>query len=197
MCARAHATWMLAHEPTKVSHRSHRLPWQNMYTYITSELPALVEATFADKIVAGKKSISGHSMGGHGALTLSLKNPSMYTSVSAFSPICHPTNCPWGIKAFTGYLGGVAAGEAHDASLLAKAYAGPPMKALVDQGASDNFLTGDTNQLQPTAFEEACAASGGKVSVDMRMQEGYDHSYNFISTFIDDHINYHADALGA
>ena len=107
------------------------------------------------------------------------------------------TNCPWGVKAFTGYLGDVAAGEAHDAALLTKSYAGPPLKFLVDQGASDNFLTGDTNQLQPTALVEACAASGGKVSVDMRMQEGYDHSYFFISSFIDDHINFHADALGA
>ena len=166
----------------------------NMYTYITSELPALVESTFAGKISA-TKSISGHSMGGHGALTLALKNPTAYRSVSAFAPICHPTNCPWGTKAFSGYLGSVEAGEAHDAALLVKSYAGPPLKLLVDQGAADNFLTGDVNQLQPDALVQACAASSA-VSVEMRMQEGYDHSYYFISSFIDDHIHWHADALG-
>lgn len=168
----------------------------NMYTYVTSELPAVVEAAFGGKILAGKKSISGHSMGGHGALTLALKNPGVYSSVSAFAPISNPTNCPWGVKAFTGYLGSVEAGQAHDASLLCKSYAGPPLKFLVDQGAADNFLTGDVNQLQPDALKAACASSGGKISLDLRMQEGYDHSYFFISSFIDDHINHHADALG-
>jgi len=168
----------------------------NMYSYITSELPSLVEGTFKGKLT-GKKSISGHSMGGHGALTLALKNPGVFASVSAFSPICHPTNCPWGQKAFTGYLGSVAAGEAHDATLLIKGYTGPTLKVLVDQGAADNFLVGETNQLQPDALNGACAASGGKVEVNIRMQEGYDHSYFFISSFIADHINYHADALGA
>ena len=168
----------------------------NMYSYVNDELPALVESTFADRILGGSKSISGHSMGGHGAITLALKNPGTYTSVSAFSPITNPTNCPWGTKAFTGYLGSVEAGAAHDASLLCKSYDGPPMKILVDQGAADNFLVGEVNQLQPDALKEACAASGGKISLDLRMQEGYDHSYFFISSFIDDHINYHADALG-
>jgi len=86
--------------------------------------------------------------------------------------------------------------EAHDATLLIKGYSGPNLRLLVDQGASDNFLTGDVNQLQPDALKEACASSGGKVEVDLRMQEGYDHSYFFISSFIDDHINFHADALG-
>ena len=168
----------------------------NMYSYVNAELPALVESTFADRILGGSKSISGHSMGGHGAITLALKNPGTYTSVSAFSPITHPTRCPWGTKAFSGYLGSVEAGAAHDASLLCKSYVGPPMKILVDQGAADNFLIGDVNQLQPDALKEACAASGGKISLDLRMQEGYDHSYFFISSFIDEHINYHADALG-
>ena len=116
--------------------------------------------------------------------------------MSAFAPICHPTNCPWGTKAFDGYLGSVDAGKAHDAVLLIKSYKGRAMKLLVDQGTKDNFLTGDVDQLQPTALEAACAASAGKVSLELRMQEGYDHSYNFISTFIADHINYHADALG-
>ena len=168
----------------------------HMYSYVTEELPALVEATFADKLVAGKKSIFGHSMGGHGALTIGIKNPKAYSSISAFSPICHPTNCPWGTKAFTGYLGGVEAGKAHDACELIKTYDGPPLELLVDQGAADNFLVGDVNQLQPDALVAACANSGGKVKCELRMQEGYDHSYFFISTFVEDHINYHASALG-
>ena len=167
----------------------------NMYTYVTNELPALVESTFAGKILAGKKSIFGHSMGGHGALTIGLKSaPGTYASLSAFAPICHPTNCPWGTKAFEGYLGSVEAGKAHDMTLLIKAYDGPPVKLLVDQGTADNFLTGDVNQLQPKALEEACA-SNGKVDLTLRMQEGYDHSYFFMSSFMDEHINYHADAL--
>ena len=105
----------------------------HMETYVASELPALVEETFAGKIKPGVKSISGHSMGGHGALTLALKQPGAYSSVSAFSPICHPTECPWGQKAFGGYLGSVEAGKAHDACELIKAYDGPPLKLLVDQ----------------------------------------------------------------
>jgi len=167
----------------------------NMYTYVTSELPALVEATLADKIVPGKRSIFGHSMGGHGAITLACKNPGTYTSVSAFAPIAHPTNCPWGVKAFTGYLGDVDAGKAHDASLLLKDYAGPKMNLLVDQGTADNFLTGDVNQLQPEALKAACDANSN-VELELRMQEGYDHSYFFMASFIDDHIHHHADALG-
>ena len=104
-----------------------------MYDYVTGELPSLVEATFAQKLVPGKKSVFGHSMGGHGALTIGLKNPAEYASISAFSPICNPTNCPWGKKAFEGYLGSVEAGKAHDACELIKAYDGPPLKLLVDQ----------------------------------------------------------------
>jgi len=164
----------------------------HMYSYVTSELPSVVAATFPDEL-SGKKAISGHSMGGHGALTLYLKNPGMYASVSAFSPICHPTNCPWGVKAFTGYLGSTDAGKPHDAVELINAYDGAPFPILVDQGAADNFLVGDVNQLQPEALKAACAAKG--LPLDMRMQEGYDHSYFFISSFIDDHINFHADAL--
>lgn len=169
---------------------------QKMYSYITSELPATLEATFPGKL-NGKKSIFGHSMGGHGALTLALKNPTAFTSVSAFSPICHPTNCPWGTKAFSGYLGSVQAGEAHDASLLVGSYNGPPVSLLVDQGTADPFLIGETNQLQPEALRAACDASSGKVKLDLRMRDGYDHSYYFISTFIEEHINYHADALAS
>lgn len=174
-------------------------PWSkhySMHTYITKELPSVVESAFGETLAAGRKAISGHSMGGHGALTIALKDPEAYASVSAFSPICHPTNCPWGQKAFGGYLGSVEAGAAHDATLLVKEYDGPPLKFLVDQGAADTFLVGDVDQLQPDALAAACAASNGKVSLDLRMQEGYDHSYYFISSFIEDHIHYHADALG-
>jgi S-formylglutathione hydrolase len=174
-------------------------PWSehyHMYTYVTSELPALVASTFDGKVSASK-AISGHSMGGHGAITLALKNPGAYASVSAFSPICHPTNCPWGTKAFEGYLGSVEAGEAHDATLLVQKYTGPPVKLLVDQGSADNFLVGDVNQLQPDALQAACLASKGTVELTYRLQGGYDHSYYFISSFIADHIHYHADAMGA
>lgn len=174
------------------------LKWKenyNMYSYISDELPKVIEATFAAK-VSGKKSISGHSMGGHGALTLALKSPGAYASVSAFAPICHPTTCPWGTKAFEGYLGSVDAGKAHDAVELLAAYGGPPMKLLVDQGTADNFLVGDVDQLQPTKLEAACAANP-KVELTLRMQDGYDHSYFFMASFIDEHVNYHADALGA
>jgi len=167
----------------------------NMYSYISDELPKVVEATFAAKL-SGKKSIFGHSMGGHGALTLALKSPEAYASVSAFAPICHPTNCPWGTKAFEGYLGSVDAGKAHDAVELLGSYGGPPMKLLVDQGSADNFLVGDVNQLQPKALEAACAANPN-VELTLRMQEGYDHSYFFMASFIDEHVDYHADALGA
>ena len=164
-----------------------------MYSYVTKELPAVLAATFPTQL-SGKASISGHSMGGHGALTLFLKNPGMYASASAFSPICSPTSCPWGTKAFEGYLGSVEAGKAHDAVELINGLAsGAGVELLVDQGSADNFLVGEVDQLQPTRLAEACAAKG--VSLNLRMQEGYDHSYFFISTFIDDHINFHADAL--
>jgi S-formylglutathione hydrolase len=172
----------------------------NMYSYIVRELPKVIEETFAGKILGSKKSIFGHSMGGHGALTIGLKEnaaaPGSFASISAFAPICNPTQCPWGVKAFEGYLGSVQAGEPHDATLLAKGYAGPPLKLLVDQGTSDNFLTGDVNQLQPDKLKVACAENAA-VDLTLRMQDGYDHSYFFMSSFIDDHINYHADALGA
>ena len=116
--------------------------------------------------------------------------------MSAFAPICHPTNCPWGVKAFTGYLGSVEAGSAHDAVKLVEAYSGakfPPI--LVDQGSADNFLTGDVNQLQPEALRAACAKQG--VELQLRMQEGYDHSYYFMASFIEDHVAFHATHLKA
>eukprot|EP00941_MAST-03F_sp_MAST-3F-sp1_P001730 g1730.t1 len=159
----------------------------NMYTYVTSELPTLIEAEFP---VSSIRSVTGHSMGGHGALICALKNPGMYRSVSAFAPICNPTKCPWGEKAFTGYLGSVEAGVEYDACELLKNYSGPELHLLVDQGTSDDFME---KQLKPEALKAACAEAG--VSLDLRLQEGYDHSYFFISTFMEDHINHHSKYL--
>merc|ERR1740121_3519975 len=164
----------------------------NMYEYVVSELPALLSAQFP--VAAEQASIMGHSMGGHGALTISLKNPGVYRSCSAFSPICNPTAVPWGVKAFTGYLGqDREAWKKYDAVELINSYKGPDPNILVDQGAADSFLSGDVNQLQPSALEEACKKAG--LSLTLNMREGYDHSYFFISTFIDDHISHHAKYL--
>ena len=161
----------------------------NMYTYVTVELPAVIMANF--NVDKDKASISGHSMGGHGALICALKNPGLYRSVSAFSPICNPSVCPWGIKAFTGYLGAdKETWKQYDATELVKTYRGPPLNILIDQGKSDNFLE---EQLYPKNFVDACRSNN--VPVVLRMQEGYDHSYFFISTFIGEHIENHARAL--
>ena len=168
-------------------------PWAQhfqMERYVTEELPAVLEANFP--VDLSRHGLFGHSMGGHGALTLGLKRPDLYKSLSAFAPISNPIDCPWGQKAFSRYLGGTAADwAAHDASvLLSKAKAGP--KFLVDQGLSDSFLT---EQLKPEALERAAAVSGREVEV--RRHEGYDHGYYFISTFMADHIAHHAGILGA
>ena len=168
-------------------------PWAQhfqMERYVTEELPAVLEANFP--VDLSRHGLFGHSMGGHGALTLGLKRPDLYKSLSAFAPISNPIDCPWGQKAFSRYLGGTAADwAAHDASvLLSKAKAGP--KILVDQGLSDSFLT---EQLKPEALERAAAISGREVEV--RRHEGYDHGYYFISTFMADHIAHHAGILGA
>ncbi|XP_076062759.1 S-formylglutathione hydrolase isoform X3 [Oratosquilla oratoria] len=162
-----------------------------MYSYITKELPQLIAANF--NVVPDKMSIMGHSMGGHGALVCALKNPGMYQSVSAFSPICNPTNCPWGIKAFSGYLGteNKDAWKEYDACELVKNYKGTPLQILVDQGKADNFLT--QGQLLPDKLVNACAQAG--MPIVMRMQEDYDHSYYFIATFMGDHIDHHAKYL--
>merc|ERR1719476_114564 len=133
-------------------------------------------------------------MGGHGALTLALKNPGMYQSVSAFAPICNPINCPWGVKGFENYLGSVEAGKAYDATELVASYSGPPMHMLIDQGIADNFFK--QKQLLPENFM-AAAAKNAKVKVDLRMQDGYDHGYTFIATFMGDHIAFHAETLNA
>jgi S-formylglutathione hydrolase len=162
-------------------------PHYRMYDYVVEELPALIEAHFP---TTGARGISGHSMGGHGALVSALKNPGRYRSVSAFSPIVAPTRVPWGQKAFTAYLGeDRASWAAWDASeLLATAAERLPL--LVDQGGGDEFL--DT-QLQPQWLQAACTAAGHPLT--LRLQPGYDHSYYFISSFIGEHIAHHAKAL--
>lgn len=168
-----------------------REPWSahyRMYDYVTEELPALIRGNFP---VNEKCSISGHSMGGHGALVCALRNPGQYKAVSAFAPICNPSDVPWGEKAFRGYLGDDKAEWAeYDASLLVLT-ATEKLPILVDQGSHDNFLE---EQLAPDALVDACH----KVNhpIDFRMQSGYDHSYFFIATFIDDHLRHHAQALG-
>jgi S-formylglutathione hydrolase len=167
-----------------------RQPWSanyRMYDYVTEELPALVNEHFP---VNGKCGISGHSMGGHGALICYLRNPGKYLSVSAFAPICHPSDCPWGQKAFSSYLGEDRNDwREYDSSRLI-GNAKEKLPILVDQGTADDFLT---DQLKPGALEQACIAS--HYPLQLRMQEGYDHSYFFISTFIEDHLRHHAKAL--
>merc|ERR1712151_113792 len=146
--------------------------------------------------VLERKSVFGHSMGGHGALTIGLKNPDKYISVSAFAPICNPMNVPWGKKGFGLYLGDdKETWKQYDATELIKSYKGRDLHILCDQGAADNFLVGDVNQLQPLAFMQAAQDAG--VQITFRMQAGYDHSYYFMSTFIGEHIEHHARLLHA
>lgn len=165
-------------------------PWNRhyrMYDYIVSELPSLIEAHFP---VTEQRSISGHSMGGHGALVIGLRNPERYTSVSAFAPISNPTAAPWGHKAFTAYLGDdQATWRDYDASLLL-ASSDARFPILVDQGDADTFLEA---QLHPQALSNAAERSGHPF--ESRTQPGYDHSYYFIASFIDDHLRFHAKAL--
>jgi S-formylglutathione hydrolase len=166
-------------------------PWSaryRMYSYVTRELPALVAAHFPAR--ADRQGIFGHSMGGHGALVCALRNPTLYRSVSAFAPIAAPTQCPWGVKAFAGYLGADRVPwKAYDASVLARGrkFPGP---ILIDQGLADPFLA---TQLKPELFEEACAAAGQALT--LRRHPGYDHSYFFIASFIEDHLRHHAIQL--
>ena len=167
-------------------------PWAEnyrMYSYITKELPALVEANLP--AMSGATGIFGHSMGGHGALTLALRNPSLYKSVSAFAPIVAPMQCPWGQKAFSNYLGAdQETWRQYDASELVakKAF---PNHILIDQGTGDQFYK--EQQLLPEKFSAAAAKSGQKLT--LRMQEGYDHGYYFIQTFMADHLHHHAKVL--
>lgn len=167
-------------------------PWSThyrMHDYIVDELPSLVEARFP---VTDARAISGHSMGGHGALVLALRNPGRYRSVSAFSPIVAPSQVPWGQQAFAAYLGDDRhAWKAYDATALVGG-ARERLSLLVDQGAADEFLA---SQLRPELLQAACAVAGHPLT--LRLQPGYDHSYYFISTFIGDHIAHHAKALHA
>ena len=167
-------------------------PWSRgyrMYSYVTRELPTLVASHFP--VDPERVGIFGHSMGGHGALTVALKNPREYRSVSAFAPIASPMRCPWGEKALTGYLGADReTWREYDATALieTRGWTGPPI--LVDQGTKDQFLE---LQLKPHLLREACQRAG--VPLNLRMQEGYDHSYFFIATFIADHLQFHARNL--
>jgi S-formylglutathione hydrolase len=162
-------------------------PWNRhyqMYDYVVKELPELIESMFP---VSNKRAIAGHSMGGHGALMIALRNPDRYQSVSAFSPINNPVNCPWGQKAFTAYLGkDTSTWRQYDASLLMRE-ATQHIPALVDQGEADDFLA---EQLQPEVL--AAAARSNNYPLELRSHEGYDHSYYFIASFIEDHLRFHA-----
>jgi S-formylglutathione hydrolase len=167
-------------------------PWAphfKMESYITSDLITAVEAAFP---LAPKRAIFGHSMGGHGALTLAIKHPQLFKSVSAFAPISSPTRCAWGEKAFTAYLGPDRnAWRAHDSALLIEAGKAKSFDdILVDQGTGDQFLE---NQLKPELLEQAAAKAGQKLTV--RRQEGYDHSYFFMASFVADHVAFHAARL--
>ncbi|MDW5442079.1 S-formylglutathione hydrolase [Polaromonas sp. SM01] len=169
-------------------------PWSAHYrmeSYITAELLPLLTST--QPIQAGRIGIFGHSMGGHGALTLALRHPDLFKSVSAFAPICAPRHSPWGRKAFTAYLGADESTWAdHDATaLMAKLHAAPyPGGILIDQGLADKFLS---EQLHPHLFEAACAKAGQ--ALQLRWHTGYDHGYYFIATFMADHLNHHARQL--
>lgn len=166
-------------------------PWSQhyrMWTYVTEELPALVAEHFA--VDAARQGVTGHSMGGHGALTVGLRNPQTYRSISAFAPIVAPSQVPWGEKAMTGYLGAdPAAWRGHDAVALIEDGA-RPTALLVDVGTADKWLT---QELQPERLEAACAAA--RVPLTLRRQQGYDHSYFFVATFMEDHLRWHAERL--
>lgn len=167
-------------------------PWSNhyrMYSYIVDELPGIIAANFP--AATARSGIMGHSMGGHGALTIGLKNPAKYQSLSAFAPIAAPIQSPWGLKAFTGYLGAFrAAWSQYDASELVKSGKRFRSGILIDQGGADKFLA---DQLKPELLAEACAAAGQPLTLNTR--DGYDHGYFFIQTFIGEHIAWHAERL--
>lgn len=165
-------------------------PWAEnyrMFDYVTKELPELIEKHFP---VSAKRAISGHSMGGHGAIVCALKTPNRYASVSAFAPISHPANCPWGEKAFSAYLGSDRDSWAEWDSCKLVANTREKLPILVDQGDADDFLE---EQLQPLALKQAFQEADYPLT--LRMQSGYDHSYYFIASFIDDHLTHHAKAL--
>ena len=166
-------------------------PWSknyNMESYIRNELTAWISENLS--VDMKRIGLSGHSMGGHGALTLHLKNPDLYKSCSAFAPITNPSNVPWGMKAFTGYLGKDRASWANYDAVDLVIAAPSSANILIDQGKDDGFLT---EQLDPSTFLAACEKTGQPVTY--RWQEGYDHSYYFIASFIEDHLRHHAAAL--
>ncbi|CAD7924221.1 unnamed protein product [Amoebophrya sp. A120] len=173
-------------------------PWSanyKMYDYVVKELPSLMAESFPEWYLPDKISITGHSMGGHGALTIGLKNPTTYTSVSAFCPIVNPLDTNWGQKAFNGYLNDpTKEGADYDACALLQAGKKHPKCLLVDQGTGDDFYS-ESKQLQPEKFVEACKAAGQEFECNMR--EGYDHSYWFVSTFMENHFRFHGKHLGA
>ena len=168
-------------------------PWSKnfrMRSYIEDELPALVSARFP--VDRDRQSITGHSMGGHGALTVALRDPGRFRSVSAFAPVASPMRCPWGEKALAGYLGeDRAVWRAYDATALIEDGAGLP-ELLVDQGDADPFLA---EQLRPALLRDACEAAGIRLTLNLR--PGYDHSYYFVASFMADHVAWHAERLGA
>lgn len=164
-------------------------PHYQMFDYVTRELPTLIETNLP--LIPGVKSVTGHSMGGHGALICALKNPGEFRSVSAFAPIANPVNCGWGQGCFGAYLGDdTSTWEAYDATCLVTGGAWV-QDILIDQGDADEFL--HEGQLLPDNFQAACDAVGQPISI--RMQPGYDHSYHFIASFIEDHFDYHARFL--
>ena len=168
-------------------------PWSahyRMYDYVVEELPALVEANFP---VTDRRAVSGHSMGGHGALVVALRNPGRYRSVSAFSPIVAPSKVPWGEKAFTAYLGDDReAWQQYDATALVAGGLNERLPLLIEQGGADEFLA---SELKPELLQRAAEAQGHPLTLNLR--PGYDHSYYFIASFIGEHIAYHARALAA
>jgi len=160
-----------------------------MYSYITKELPSLLDSEFNKLGSGGKKSITGHSMGGHGALTIALKEQNEWVSVSAFAPICNPTKVPWGKKAFEAYLGSIEAGKSHDATcLLNKKTVFDEI--LIDQGTADQFLE---QQLSTNALSVSAKQVGQNITINTR--EDFDHSYHFIAAFIEDHVKFHGTRL--
>jgi len=168
-------------------------PWSqnfHMYDYVTQELQKVVFESFPGD--RNRQGITGHSMGGHGALTVGLKNPDIFQSISAFAPICSPMKCPWGQKAFSNYLGNDQSiwAEYDATEVVRKLEHLPANRILIDQGLADQFLE---QELHPHLFEAVCSERG--VALELRHHEGYDHSYYFISTFMEDHLRFHADIL--
>ncbi len=163
-------------------------PHYRMYDYVATELPALIEAQFPTN---DRRGISGHSMGGHGALVIALRNPGRYRSVSAFAPIVAPSQVPWGQKVFAAYLGeDREAWQRHDATALVAGELSERLPLLIDQGDADDFLA---EQLRPELLREAAEAAGHPLT--LRLQPGYDHSYYFIASFMGEHVAWHAKAL--